>query len=166
MKNGSYVLKSFNKSDSAKIRKPIDAKTKYRILQRDNSTCQRCGRTIKDGVKLVIDHKIPVDMGGDSSDENLWVLCEDCNLGKKHWLSDENAEEMKKILTESSTEKRLEMYFEFHPNELIEISKLQVIAGTREWTRQLRYIREKRNKNIFYVKKDPKTGKEGYVYKK
>jgi len=165
LSNGSYVLKSLEMKEDGNKRDNIDLKTRYRIMQRDNSTCRRCGRTVSDGVKLAVDHKIPVDMGGDGSDENLWVLCEDCNLGKKHWFSDQNAEEMRNLFQEKSGSKRLELFFELHPNELIEPSKLEVVSGIRDWERTLRLIREKTGKKIEYVRKDA-SGKEGYIYKK
>lgn len=164
--NGSYVLHSLVKRKDGKQRISIDGKTRYRILQRDHSVCQRCGLGVPDGVKLAIDHKIPIDMGGDGSDSNLWVLCEQCNLGKKHWFSDQNAEEMKLLFQESSGFKRLEMYLDKHPNELLEPSKLAVISGIRDWERTLRSIRQKTRRNIQYCKKGPDTGKEGYIYTK
>lgn len=55
---------------------------RYDVLSRDNFTCQICGRTIADGVKLEVDHKIPVSKGGKSTMDNLWTLCFDCNRGK------------------------------------------------------------------------------------
>ena len=164
--DGAYVLHSVEMKDTGNKRENIDAKTRYRIMQRDHSTCQRCGRGISDGVKLAVDHKIPVDMGGDGSDENLWILCEECNLGKKHWFSDQNAEEMKKLFSEKSGTKRLEMFFDMHPNELLDPSKLSVVSGIRDWERTLRSIRQNTGKNIEYVRKDPSTGTEGYIYKK
>lgn len=166
LKDGRYVMNSKGVKDGGKTRIAIDAKTRYRILQRDHSACQRCGRTPVDGVKLVIDHKIPVELGGDSSDENLWVLCEECNLGKKHWFSNGNLEEMKALFKEKSGSKRLKMYFEMHPNELLDPAKLSVISGIRDWERTLRLIRQRTGKQIVYVRKDPKTGREGYVYRK
>jgi len=164
--NGSYVLTSRKLRKDGKKRISIDAKTRYRIMQRDHSICQRCGRGIADAIKLAVDHKLPVDMGGDGSDENLWILCEECNLGKKHWFSDQNTEEMKTLFKEKSGSKRLEMFFDFHPNELLEPSKLAVVSGIRDWERTLRLIRQNSKKDIQYVRKDPETGEEGYVYKK
>jgi len=164
-KDGTYTLRSSKKAEGNE-RGSIDRKTRYRILQRDDSKCQRCGRTPADGVKLHIDHKIPVEYGGETSDDNLWVLCQECNEGKKHWFKDEDPEELKRIFGMKGTKERLNAYFDAHPNELIEISKLQMIGGTREWTRTLRYVREETGKDIRYVRKDPKTGKEGYVWEK
>ncbi len=165
LKDGSYVLRTLEVKDTGKKRENIDAKTRYRIMQRDNSICQRCGRGIPDGVKLAIDHKIPVEMGGAGSDENLWVLCEECNLGKKHWFSDQNAEEMKMLFKEKSGSKRLEMFFDLHPDELIEPAKLAVVSGIRDWERTLRSIRKKSKKTISYVRKSA-DAEEGYIYKK
>lgn len=55
---------------------------RYEILKRDNFKCQLCGSTAQDGVKLHIDHIIPVSKGGHTTASNLRVLCDRCNLGK------------------------------------------------------------------------------------
>ncbi len=55
---------------------------RYEILKRDNFRCQICGSTAQDGVKLHIDHIIPVSKGGKTIPENLRVLCDRCNFGK------------------------------------------------------------------------------------
>ena len=52
------------------------------IAERDNYTCQMCGKYMPDGVGLHIDHIIPVSKGGKSVPSNLQVLCSKCN-GKK-----------------------------------------------------------------------------------
>lgn len=55
---------------------------RYDVLRRDNFRCVRCGRGREDGVKLHVDHIVPVSRGGKSTMDNLQTLCEDCNLGK------------------------------------------------------------------------------------
>lgn len=55
---------------------------RYEILKRDNFSCCICGRTCDDGVKLHVDHIIPVAKGGKTVRENLRTLCDECNLGK------------------------------------------------------------------------------------
>ncbi|MBR2352886.1 MAG: HNH endonuclease, partial [Clostridia bacterium] len=40
------------------------------------------GATSRDGVKLEVDHIIPVSKGGKSTLDNLQTLCERCNRGK------------------------------------------------------------------------------------
>lgn len=66
------------------------------IFDRDQDQCQRCG-AISD---LTIDHKIPLNSGGDNSLENLWVLCNVCNQKKRDLdLNGEKFGEDIKLLT-------------------------------------------------------------------
>ena len=59
---------------------------RYDILKRDNFKCQICGSTAQDGVKLHVDHIIPVSKGGKTVKSNLRTLCDRCNLGKSNKL--------------------------------------------------------------------------------
>ncbi|MBR4054614.1 MAG: HNH endonuclease [Clostridia bacterium] len=59
---------------------------RYEILRRDNFRCQICGSSVQDGVKLHIDHIIPVSKGGHTVPNNLRVLCDRCNFGKSDKL--------------------------------------------------------------------------------
>lgn len=69
-------------SKSKSSRKQISSRLRVQVLDRDNSTCQLCGATLKDGIKLHVDHIIPVSKGGTNEINNLQTLCESCNLGK------------------------------------------------------------------------------------
>ena len=51
-------------------------------MRRDGFRCQLCGATQADGVKLHVDHIIPISKGGTSDIDNLRTLCERCNRGK------------------------------------------------------------------------------------
>jgi DNA-binding transcriptional MerR regulator len=63
----------------------IPPKLRFKILQRDNFTCQYCGRNRKiHQVVLWIDHIIPVSKGGLTIESNLITSCLDCNLGKSN----------------------------------------------------------------------------------
>ena len=53
-----------------------------RIIERDNYTCQICGKYMPDEVGLHVDHIIPIKCGGKSVESNLQVLCDKCNLRK------------------------------------------------------------------------------------
>jgi len=59
---------------------------RFRILKRDGYRCQLCGRNAQDGIKLEVDHKYPRSKGGTDDESNLWVLCFDCNRGKRDSL--------------------------------------------------------------------------------
>lgn len=52
------------------------------IMQRDNFTCQICGKHMPDEVGLQIDHIVPVSKGGKTIPSNLRVLCSKCNGSK------------------------------------------------------------------------------------
>lgn len=61
----------------------ISLKIRFEILQRDNFTCQYCGKNTKeDKIKLEIDHKIPISKGGSNNPHNLITSCSECNRGK------------------------------------------------------------------------------------
>ena len=64
----------------------MTATLRYEILKRDNFRCQICGSTAQDGVKLHIDHIVPVSKGGHTTADNLQVLCDRCNFGKSDKL--------------------------------------------------------------------------------
>lgn len=68
---------------SKKRRHSINKKIRFEVLTRDNFACQYCGRTPKDGVKLEIDHIIPVSKGGTNHIDNLKTSCFECNRGKR-----------------------------------------------------------------------------------
>lgn len=162
-----YILTSDTPVREPKVRQNIDNKLKYAVLQRDNSTCQRCGANIENtpGVKLVIDHKIPVEMGGETTIDNLWTLCSNCNGGKQAFFKDENTENIKEIMKLASAGKRLKAYFELYPNVIIEPIKLSTIANVRDWERTLRLIRQKDNMDIVWIRPSEEYPMGGYVYR-
>ena len=55
----------------------------YDVLKRDGFKCCICGAKAKDGVKLEVDHIIPISKGGKSLMNNLQTLSERCNRGKR-----------------------------------------------------------------------------------
>ena len=55
---------------------------RYSVLKRDHFRCQICGATQSDGVKLHVDHIVPIAKGGKTELSNLRTLCDRCNLGK------------------------------------------------------------------------------------
>lgn len=55
--------------------------TILRVVRRDNSICQVCGKALKDE-EIELDHIIPVSKGGSSEESNLRVTCKQCNRKK------------------------------------------------------------------------------------
>lgn len=70
--------------DSANQRRLMTPELREQIKQRDNYTCQICGKYMPDEVGLEIDHIIPVSKGGKSVPDNLQVLCSRCNRRKSN----------------------------------------------------------------------------------
>ncbi len=54
---------------------------RWKILERDNFTCQYCGQYAPN-VRLEVNHKIPFCEGGTDNFENLTTSCFACNHGK------------------------------------------------------------------------------------
>lgn len=56
---------------------------RWEIFNRDNFTCQYCGRNpTEDNVKLHLDHIKPKIDGGTDGRENLVTACDQCNVEK------------------------------------------------------------------------------------
>jgi hypothetical protein len=79
---GDETPEELKAAEAVYTRIPIPARLRFEILRRDSYRCQLCGHAQSDGIRLHIDHKVAVAKGGSTSEENLWVLCENCNLGK------------------------------------------------------------------------------------
>lgn len=69
-----------------KTSRTASKKLRAQIFKRDQSTCQNCGANeeTKPGVKLVLDHIVPYSKGGETTYENLQVLCRRCNINKNN----------------------------------------------------------------------------------
>ena len=55
---------------------------KRQVIERDNYTCQCCGKQKGKGIVFNADHILPVAMGGRNVLENLQTLCRQCNNAK------------------------------------------------------------------------------------
>lgn len=69
---------------SKRQQNPITDTLRFHVMRRDGFRCQLCGARVQDSdeVRLTIDHKRSVAMGGSNDPENLWTLCATCNSGK------------------------------------------------------------------------------------
>lgn len=160
-----YQISFIGEYSNASKRSGISAKDRYRIRNRDGHRCQACGKGVENGVKLHVDHKVPLDWGGSNLDDNLWTLCAECNLGKKSFFEDDfDAEIMKRVMRQTSGMQKLKVLFENSPNKKFTPAILQGIAGIRDWTRTLRHIRNKLGMNILWVKPDENNPNGYYVY--
>lgn len=73
------LRKSFYESDAWRA-------VRYQVLKKFGATCQCCGATPKQSRQVHVDHIKPRSRYPELELDitNLQVLCEDCNLGKRH----------------------------------------------------------------------------------
>lgn len=69
------------KAEARKSR-TLSLRKRFFVLKRDGFTCKICGAN-GPGVKLEVDHIVPVAEGGSDSLDNLQTLCFECNRGKR-----------------------------------------------------------------------------------
>ena len=70
------------------------AAQKKAILERDGYKCVVCGKGLRDGVELHVDHIKPKDKGGEATIENGQVLCGPHNYQKKMLNQTETGKKM------------------------------------------------------------------------
>lgn len=158
--DGYVRLISLEKAEPRGKRKTISRKLRFHILQRDGFRCRGCGRGPNNGIKLVIDHIIPVDWGGLTEESNLQTLCEECNSGKQAWVGGRPPRIMQQILSQSTVEARIGALFEAFPNEDIPSASIRLVSkGALDWQRALRRVRERTGREI-----RPVRGKRAYRY--
>ena len=67
-------------------RKEVPKAKRLTIYARDGSTCQLCGSYVGEGQDVdqpTVDHKIPQQRGGPTTDANLQTVCTRCNQKKR-----------------------------------------------------------------------------------
>lgn len=79
--NFETTTRKYNQVNQRKLMTP---ELRNKIKERDNYTCQICGKYMPDEVGLHIDHIIPISKGGKTVEQNLQVLCDKCNLRKSN----------------------------------------------------------------------------------
>ena len=67
---------------------------KKAILERDGYKCVVCGKGLKDGIDLHVDHIKPKDFGGEATIENGQTLCAQHNFIKKNLKQTETGKKM------------------------------------------------------------------------
>ena len=110
--------------------------------------CFQCGKTPKDdGVKLVVDHKVPQSWGGGNELENLQPLCEECNAGKRDYFQtyDVHAEKIRAAINYAEPQRRIGELLKAFDGEWVRTDLLGIVASAQEfqedWQRRLRDLR-------------------------
>jgi 5-methylcytosine-specific restriction endonuclease McrA len=91
LKPGEYVLERIPPANAITFSRPISAKLRAQVLDRNGFTCQMCGLSPGDidpttgrKVRLHIGHIKDKSIGGKDELANLRALCSTCNQGAKN----------------------------------------------------------------------------------
>ncbi|MDR3049367.1 MAG: HNH endonuclease [Elusimicrobiota bacterium] len=107
---------------------------KEAILKRDGYKCVICGRGIKEGVELHIDHVIAKDLGGKATMDNGQVLCSRCNFMKKKAKQTESGKKMFIRLYELSKKENQKDVLDF-VTEVLEVYEKHGVNGHIAWNK-------------------------------
>lgn len=92
------VAKGVYRYDPEKVQQrelyDFSAAQKKTILERDGFKCVVCGKGLKEGVDLHVDHIKPKDFGGEATIENGQTLCSQHNFIKKNLKQTETGKKM------------------------------------------------------------------------
>lgn len=138
---GGYNLRSKVRRP-AKAGRAISQKLRFKLIQDANGACLSCGARISEGAKLVIDHKIPLEWGGPTSEENLWAICTICNQGKRDHYSDQDADKMRAVMAIDDAKTRILEYFKLSVGRKVTKDQLMLVARISEWARRVRELRK------------------------
>jgi 5-methylcytosine-specific restriction endonuclease McrA len=129
----------------------ISPRLRARVLFRDGSRCQMCGANpaTDEAVRLEVDHKVPLRLGGTNEEDNLWTLCRNCNQGKRDFFTtvNEYAEQLRVAVAHEEVHRRLgETLRAFGPGVEVPSHVLEVAASAKQyqddWHRRLRELRD------------------------
>lgn len=103
----------------------MQKKLRFTVFQKDNFTCQYCGRK-PPKVVLEVDHILPRAEHGTDEIENLITSCEDCNRGKgKMLLTKTPAKVRKNIKSIEEKYEQLKAFYEYQ-NKISSITELLI----------------------------------------
>jgi hypothetical protein len=105
---------------------------KKKILERDGYKCVLCGKGLKEGVELHIDHIKAKDKGGKATIDNGQVLCAQHNIMKKNLGQTESGKKMFIKLYELAKQADDETLHSFFA-EVLEVFEKHGINGHIDW---------------------------------
>ncbi|MFI1155540.1 HNH endonuclease [Streptomyces sioyaensis] len=143
-----YVLQGWHpNADSRTRRTTVRGSLRARAFQNYGDRCARCGRTPKDdGVRLELDHRTPLDLGGDHELENLQPLCQQCNNEKQAMFAEHDADgsAIRAAITQKDVYLRMGELLKAKEGEEVSVDLINLVARDENHgdpTRRLRDLR-------------------------
>jgi 5-methylcytosine-specific restriction endonuclease McrA len=142
-----YPLRGWRLTGPREGRPNVNAKVRAQVLA--PKRCAQCGKTpLEDGVKLVVDHKIPREWGGDDELENLQPMCEECNGGKRAWFAtyDDHAAQIRAAINHKEVHRRIAALLTTLKGEWVYTELVGIVASSQafqeDYQKRLRELRE------------------------
>jgi hypothetical protein len=124
----------------------ISDRRRAEILLRQR--CGQCGKTpLDDGVKLVVDYRVPPSWGGDSAPENLQPLCEQCRDGKRDYYKsfESMSAQIRAAIGHAEPQKRIGELMKALDMQWVRSDLIAIVASAQshqeDWHRRLRDLR-------------------------
>lgn len=163
--NSYYTLESLEPGTTVADTQPISGKLRAKIRLQANGRCQLCGRTIaEDGIKIVVDHRIPREWGGPTEEENLWGICEECNIQKRDYFSTLPKDIMERCMGFRDPTQRIGELLKAKTGEIVPRWLIAAVGMDDEWTRRLRELRDLKWK-VKCVRVSGEHGASRFAYK-
>jgi hypothetical protein len=141
-----YLLRGWSSTRPTEAGVAISLRRRAEVLAPQR--CAQCGKTpLEDGVKLVVDHRIPQSWGGTNELENLQPLCEDCNAGKRDYFQsfEARAEQIRQAIGYDEPQRRIGELLKAFDGQWVRTDLLSIVASAKEyqedWQRRLRDLR-------------------------
>lgn len=134
------------KAASASRRSSVSLRLRAEVLA--SQRCAQCGRTPKrDGARLAVVQKIPINWGGEPHRDNLEALCEECNVGRQQFFAkwDHIADRIRGAVAMADPRQRIGELLRAMSPDWVRADLIEAVACAREyqddWQRRLRDLR-------------------------
>lgn len=139
-RDGNRILYTIGERRENPRTRGVSLATRALVLRRGR--CAMCGRNPEeDGIKLVVDHKIPHSWGGTDDIDNLQALCVDCNAGKKALFASLDDDLMREVIRYKSVHQKIAKALLLRKGTPVPSQVLEIIANQEDWHKRLRELR-------------------------
>ena len=164
-KTDSYVLRSAEPTEIKGDTQSVPSRVAAQIRLNAHGTCQMCGKTIRDdGIKLDVDHRVPRRWGGETEADNLWAICQTCNISKQAFFATLPNSVMERCMAPKEVWVRLGEALKIFEGQICPRALLETVGQDDEWTRRLRELRDL-GWEVQSVRDPNAKGRHAYAYK-
>jgi hypothetical protein len=128
---------------------------RYRVIRKQGAKCVACGVTRETGAVLHVDHIRPVSIYPELAlrEDNLQVLCRDCNLGKSNRFSDDfrPRKDSDILLAIPERKRRVERWTKFSAKDVRQMRRTESAARLGQYIKRNMVEAEARKDQARYL---------------